>query len=153
MGIPITKIRRSRDRLIFMMGTHILVRRYIHIKTAPGSVPSVCCHTFFTMFLSSYHHEIFRLTIDKSGVHAKPKGQGQWSRSQRSKQIFGPVWVFRAVTPIWFCRWLRNDEQNLKGHTCRRGALLFFKVICQMPMSHGAKNRQFDPNWAFPDCS
>ena len=33
------------------------------------------CHTFFTMFLSSYHHEILGvITIDKSDVHAKGQG-------------------------------------------------------------------------------
>ena len=34
-GIPILKIRRSRDRLIFNMGIPILVRRHIYIETAP----------------------------------------------------------------------------------------------------------------------
>ena len=35
MGIPMLKIRRSRDRLIFNMGILILVRRHLYIKTAP----------------------------------------------------------------------------------------------------------------------
>ena len=37
--------------------------------------PSIClsvCHTFFTMFPSSYHHEISEvITNDRSDVHAK----------------------------------------------------------------------------------
>ena len=40
---------------------------------------SVCqsvCHTFLTMFLTSYHHEIFIvITIYKSGVDAQIQGQ------------------------------------------------------------------------------
>ena len=35
MGIPMLKIRRSRDRLIFNMGIPILVRRHLYIETAP----------------------------------------------------------------------------------------------------------------------
>ena len=34
-GIPILKIRQSRDRLIFNMGIHILVRGHLYIETAP----------------------------------------------------------------------------------------------------------------------
>ena len=37
MGIPMLKIRRSRDRLIFNMEIPILIRRHIHIETAPRS--------------------------------------------------------------------------------------------------------------------
>ena len=33
--IPMLKIRRSRDRLIFNMGIPILVRRHLYIETAP----------------------------------------------------------------------------------------------------------------------
>ena len=35
MGIPMLKIRRSWDRLIFNMGITILVRRHLYIDTAP----------------------------------------------------------------------------------------------------------------------
>ena len=40
-GIPMLKIRRSQDRLIFNMGIPILVRRHLYIDTAPWiqSVP------------------------------------------------------------------------------------------------------------------
>ena len=34
-GIPMLKIRRSRDRLIFNMRTPILVRQYLYIETSP----------------------------------------------------------------------------------------------------------------------
>ena len=42
---------------------------------------------------------------------------------------------FRTVTPIWIHQWLRNDAQNLKWHG--RGALLYFKIICQISRSRG----------------
>ena len=35
MGIPMLKIRRSRDDLVFKMGIPILVRRHLYIETAP----------------------------------------------------------------------------------------------------------------------
>ena len=37
MGIPMFKIRWSRDHLIFNMGIPILVRRHLYIETAPRS--------------------------------------------------------------------------------------------------------------------
>ena len=36
MRIPMLKIRRSRDRLIFNMGIPILVRQHLYIETAPA---------------------------------------------------------------------------------------------------------------------
>ena len=50
---------------------------------------------------------------------------------------------FRTVTPVWIHWWLWNDAQSLKQH--RRGALLFFKGICQISRSHGTKNCRFWP--------
>ena len=41
MGIPMLKIRRSRDRLIFNMGIPILVRQHLYIETAPSYVTFV----------------------------------------------------------------------------------------------------------------
>ena len=38
MGIPMLKIRRSRDRLIFNMVIPILVRRHLYIETCPRSI-------------------------------------------------------------------------------------------------------------------
>ena len=38
------------------------------------SIQMSVCHTFFIMFLSSYHHEIF-MSYYKSDVHAKDQGQ------------------------------------------------------------------------------
>ena len=64
---------------------------------------------------------------------------------------FDPNRAFRIVTPVWIHRWLWNDAQGLTLY--RRGALLFFKVICQISRSHGKKITDFDLNWAFSDCN
>ena len=57
---------------------------------------------------------------------------------------------FRTVTPVWIDRWLWNDTLSLKQP--RSGALLFFRIICQISRSHRTKSVDFDPNLAFPDC-
>ena len=46
-GIPMIKIRQSRDRLIFSMGIPILVRQHFYIETAPWSrlVVRSCCYS------------------------------------------------------------------------------------------------------------
>ena len=54
---------------------------------------------------------------------------------------FDSNWVFGTVPPVWIRRWLQNDAQSLRWH--RRGAILFFKVIHQIFISQGPKNRQF----------
>ena len=41
MGIPMLKIRRSRDRLIFNMGIPILIRRHHYIEIVPRSLQSL----------------------------------------------------------------------------------------------------------------
>ena len=71
--------------------------------------PSVC-HTFL---LCSCHHIIMKFsgvnTINISDVHTK--GQGQRSRSDKSKQILPSFGRFRTITPVPIHRWLRNDAQ------------------------------------------
>ena len=56
---------------------------------------------------------------------------------------FDKIGCSRTVTQDWIHWWLWNDAQSLKQN--RRGALLFFKAICQISRSHGAKIRQFWP--------
>ena len=72
------------------------------------------------------------IDTDRGNVHAK--GQGQKSRSQRSKQILPQFGQVRTVTPVWIHIWLTNDAQSLKQP--RKCALLFFKVICEISRSH-----------------
>ena len=108
-----------------------------------GSVrPSVCPsfrHTFFTMFPSSYHHEIFR-----SYYHGQKWCPCQKSRSKvKVTEVNTQLNRFRTVTPVWIDIWWWNDPYSLM--LLRRGALLFFKVICQISRSHGSKNRRIWP--------
>ena len=121
------------------------------ISVRPASVclsvhPSVC-YIFFTTFLSSYHHEIFR-------SHYQCQ---KWCPCKRSKSKVKVTKVttqssrFRTVTPAWIQLLWWNDAQSLM--LLRTGVLFFFKVIRQFSRSDGTKIADFDSNWAFPDCN
>ena len=103
------------------------------------SVRLSVCHTFLTMFPSSYHHEIFR------SYYQWPKwGPCKRSRSEvKVTEVTTQLNRFRTVTPVWIKIWWWNDAYSLM--LLRRGALLFFKVICQISRSHGSKNRRIWP--------
>ena len=117
-------------------------------SVCPSVRPSVC-HTFLTMFPSSYHHEIFRSYYKwqkwRPCKRSRSEVKGQGHRGH------DPNFRFRTVTPVWIHIWWWNDTYSLM--LLRRGALLFFKVIRQISRSHGAKIAEFDPDWAFPDCN
>ena len=81
------------------------------------------------------------ITIDKSDVHANGQGQRLKVKVTDAKTQFS---CFRTITPVWIHIWWRHDVQGLMWH--RRGALLFFKVICQISRSHRTKHSQFWPN-------
>ena len=104
--------------------------------------PSVClsvCHTFFTMFPSSYHHEIFR-----SYYHGQKWCPCKRSRSKvKVTEVNTQLSRFRTLTPVWIHIWQWNHGHSWKQH--RRGALLFFKVIRQISRSHGSRNRRIWP--------
>ena len=101
-----------------------------------------CCRSLnalFTMFPSSYHHEIFRSYY-------------QWQKWRPCKRSRSKVKVtevntqlnrFRTVTLVWIHIWWWNDAYSLM--MLRKGALLFFKVIRQIWRSHGSKKRQIWP--------
>ena len=103
---------------------------------------SVClsvCHTFLTMFSSSYHHEIFR-----SYYHWRKWCPCKRSRSKvKVTEVTTQLNRFRTVTPVWIHIWWWNHAYGLM--ILRRGALLFFKVICQISRSHGSKKRRIWP--------
>ena len=63
------------------------------------------CHTLFTMFLSTYHHEIFN---DKSDVHIWGQDQKSKSQGHTGQNIFLNVGI-STVTQFLMQRWLRND--------------------------------------------
>ena len=108
------------------------------LSVRPSVCPSVCPSV--TPFWLCSHHSIITkfsgvITSDRSDVHAK--GQGQRSKVKVT-EVTTPLYRFRTVTPVWIHVWWCNDAYSLI--MLRRGALLFFKVICQISRSHGSKN-------------
>ena len=96
--------------------------------------------TTFSLFLSSYHHEIFSnyhwqkwCPCKKS--RSEVKGQGQWDQ----KKFYPNLGFSGPKLYFWIHRWLRNYAQSLKWH--RRRAL--FKVILQISRSHRTKTSSF----------
>ena len=91
----------------------------------PSVRPSVC-HTFFTMFPSSYHHEIFR-----SYYHGQ-----EWCPCKRSRskvkvtEVNTQLSRFRTLTPVWIHIWQWNHAHSWRQH--RRGALLFLATTKQL---------------------
>ena len=88
-------------------------------------------HTFFTMFPSSYHHEIFRSYYHGQKWCPCKRPRSEVKRSTPNLAVSG------LLTPVWIHIWLYNHAHSWKQH--RRGALLFFKVIHQISRSHGSK--------------
>ena len=109
----------------------------------PWQCPSVC-PSVTPFWLCSHHRIIMKfsgvITSDKSDVHAK--GQGQRSKVKVT-EVTTQLNRFRTITPVWIHIWWWNDAYSLI--MLRRGALLFFKVICQISRSHGSKNRRIWP--------
>ena len=117
--------------------------------------PSVCPSirpSVTPFWLCSHHRIIIKfsgvITRDRSDVHAK--GQGQRSKVKVT-EVTTQLYRFWTLTPVWIHIWWWNDACSLI--MLKRGALLFFKVICQISRSHGSKNRRIWPRWAFPDCN
>ena len=89
--------------------------------------PSVC-HTFLTMFPSSYHHEIFRSYYQwqkwRPCKRSRSEVKGQGHRGH------DPNFRFRTVTPVWIHIWWWNDTYS--SMLFRRGALLFLAATKQL---------------------
>ena len=94
----------------------------------------LCSHNRIIMKFSGV------ITSNRNDVHAK--GQGQKSKVKVT-EVTTQLYRFRTVTPVWIHIWWWNDAYSLI--MLRRGALLFFKVICQISRSHGSKNRRIWP--------
>ena len=107
----------------------------VRLSVCPSVTPFWLCshHRFITKFSGV-------ITSDRSDVHAK--GQGQRSKVKVT-EVTTPLYRFRTVTLVWIQVWWCNDAYSLI--MLRRGALLFFKVICQISRSHGSKNRPIWP--------
>ena len=114
--------------------TLLSVRQSVCLSVCLSVTPfSLCsCHRIIMKF-----SELLPLTKVMSMQEVKVRGQ-------RSKsEVMTPLSRFRTVTPLWIHIWWWNDAQSLM--LLRRGALLFFKVICQISRSHGSKKRRFWP--------
>ena len=113
------------------------------------SVHLSVCHTFFTMFPSSYHHEIFRSYCQwqkwcpYKSSRSEVKGQGHKGQSPFSRfwtvttclnshgdEIMPTAWCCLGEVPYYFSR----SSVKFQGHTTK-------KIISSYP------------NWAFPDCN
>ena len=141
--------------MIFLAATKQLYRWYF---------PSVCLSACLSVcrpsvrpsvtpfWLCSHHRIVMKfsgvITYDRSDVHAK--GQGQRSKVKVT-EVTTQLYRFRTVTQVWIHIWWWNDAYSLI--MLRRGALLFFKVICQISRSHGSKNRLIRPRLGTPDCN
>ena len=134
------------DIYIFLAATKQLYKWYfpsVRLSVCLSVCPSV--RLSVTPFWLCSHHRIIMkfsgvITSDRSDVHAK--GQGQRSKVKVT-EVTTQLYRFRTVTPVWIHIWWWNDAYSLI--MLRRGALLFFKVICQIPRSHGSKNRGIWP--------
>ena len=113
--------------------------QYFRCNRAAPVHPSVylsISDTFFTMFLSSDHHQFFGRYYhwQKWCPCKRSRSKVKVAEVKRILSQFGHFWT---VTPVWIHQWLWYGLQSLKHH--RRGALWFFKVICQISKSHGTK--------------
>ena len=120
-------------------------------QAARWMVLSVCLSVCLSVSLSvtpfplcSHHGIIMKfsgvITNDGSDVYAKDQGQ----RSKvKVTEVKTQLSRFRTLTPVWFHIWWWNDAQSFI--LFRRGALLIFKVICQISRSHSSKDCWFRP--------
>ena len=94
------------------------------------------------MILSSYPTEIFKRYYHWQTWYRTVQVKGQCQRSKvEATEVMIPLIRFRTVTPVWIHIWRWNDAQSLT--LLGRGALLYFKVICQISRPHWTKNRRF----------
>ena len=107
--------------------------------------PSVS-HTFFTMFPSLYHHEIFMIYYQWQ----------KWCPCKRSRsevkvtEIKTQFSCFRTITPVWIYIWWWND-----AHRCclEEVPYCFSRSSIKFQGHTRQKIGAFDRNWVFPDCN
>ena len=111
-------------------------------KAAQRTLQSVrlsVCYTFFTLFPSSYHHEIFRSCYQWQN----------WCPCKRSRSEVKVTKIktqhsrFWTATPVWIHIWSCNDAQSLM--LLRRGALLFWRSSVKFQGHTAKQNRRFWP--------
>ena len=142
MQVPLAAQRGSRTgRQVYCM--FLAATKQLYEWFSPSVCPSV--RPSVTPFWLCSHHRIIMkfsgvITSDRSDVHAK--GQGQRSKVKVT-EVTTQFYHFQTVTPVWIHIWWWNDAYSLI--MLKRGALLFFKVICQISRSHGSKNNRIWP--------
>ena len=110
--------------------------------------PSVC-HTFFTMFPSSYHHEIFR-----NYYHGQKWCPCKRSRSElkvKVTEVNTQLSRFRTLTPVWIHIWQWNHAHSWKS--IEEVPYCFSRSSSKFQGHTALKIVEFDPDWAFPDCN
>ena len=121
-------------------------------SVCPSVRPSVglsVCHTFFTMFPSSYHHKIFR-----SYYHWQKWGPCKRSRSVvRGQSHRG--WNLTKLFPdrnsslnSHMRKWCTKLDDALERHP-----IVFQCHPSNFKVTQHKKIIDFDPNWAFLDCN
>ena len=134
-----------KGALLFLAETKQLYEWYF-LSICPSVCPSVRLSARLShLFDLCSHH---RIIMKFSGVITKMQGKvhakGQCQRSNvKVTEVTTQLNRFRTGTPVWTHIWWWNDAYSLM--LLRRGALLFFKVICQVSRSHGSKNHQIWP--------
>ena len=128
-----------------MLGGHLRIT---------GALGGACVGAGGWIFLAATKH-LYELSVHPSirlFIHLSVT-LSLWSCHGIFHEIFSSYYHWQKLCPWKSSRssWLRNDAQSLKW--CKGGALLFFKVICQISRSHGLKTDDFDQNWVFPDCN
>ena len=86
----------------------VAATKQLHEWFSPSVCPSVC-HTFFTMFPPSYHHEISRSYYQWQKWHPCKRSRSKVKVTEVNTQFSR----FRAVTPLWIHIWWWNDAQSL----------------------------------------
>ena len=111
---------------------------------------SVCLsvhHTFFTMFPSSYHHEIFR-----NHYHGQKWCPCKRSRSKvKVTEVNTQLSRFRTLTPVWFI--YGNEIMHTAGSSIEEVPYCFSRSSVKFQGHTALKIVEFDPDWAFPDCN
>ena len=97
----------------------LLIFIFSYDQAALRTLQSVClsvrpsvrlsvCHTFFTMFLSSYHHEIVKNCYQWQKWCPCKRSRSEVKRSR--SQVKTHLTSFQTVTPVWLHTWHLNDS-------------------------------------------
>ena len=138
IGIPMLKIRRSQDRLIFNMGIPILVRRHLYIETAPLSSmrnASIAC----VISMLRNHENTFHVSLTHFGVKGvnlqlfMDFGHSEWLTQWPPACldiVHDDVIKWKHLPRYWpFVRGIHRSTVNSSHQGQWRGALMF-SLIC-----------------------